>query len=85
MRLAFEDAETTEPEEAAGLPPLLAVKLWQNPCWLSFRVNVIAAGFNRHVYPEITPGVSSTAMKGGGWRGRREASWRTRCTGSFAS
>lgn len=53
VRLAFEDAETTEPEEAAGLPPLLAVKLWQNPCWLSFRVNVIAAGFNRHVYPEI--------------------------------
>ncbi|WP_158600975.1 MarR family winged helix-turn-helix transcriptional regulator [Teichococcus wenyumeiae] len=53
MKLAFKDDTATMPEEAAGLPPLLAVQLWQNPCWLSFRVNFIAAGFNRHVYSAI--------------------------------
>ncbi|MFC7551048.1 hypothetical protein ACFQU7_21775 [Pseudoroseomonas wenyumeiae] len=31
MKLAFKDDTATMPEEAAGLPPLLAVQLWQNP------------------------------------------------------
>jgi DNA-binding MarR family transcriptional regulator len=53
VKLAFEEDTTIAPEEAAGLPPLLAAKLWQNPCWLSFRVNFIGAAFNRHVYSGI--------------------------------
>ena len=53
VRLAFEDAAATGPEHAAGLMPLLSAKLWNNPCWLSFRVNFVAAAFNRHVYPGI--------------------------------
>ena len=53
VKLAFEDAETAEPDDAAGLMPLLSAKLWHNPCWLSFRVNFVAAAFNRHVYPGI--------------------------------
>jgi DNA-binding MarR family transcriptional regulator len=53
VKLAFEDDVTAVPQEASGLAPLLAVKLWQNPCWLSFRVNYIGAGFNRHVYSGI--------------------------------
>jgi DNA-binding MarR family transcriptional regulator len=53
LKLAFEDNTAMAPEEAAGLPPLLAAKLWQNPCWLSFRVNFIGAAFNRHVYAGI--------------------------------
>jgi DNA-binding MarR family transcriptional regulator len=53
VKLAFEEDTAAMPDEAAGLPPLLAVKLWQNPCWLSFRVNFISAAFNRHVYSGI--------------------------------
>lgn len=35
---------------AAALDPLTAVKLWQNPCWLSFRINFLALAFNTPVY-----------------------------------
>lgn len=34
----------------AALDPLTAVKLWQNPCWLSFRINFLALAFNTPVY-----------------------------------
>jgi DNA-binding MarR family transcriptional regulator len=40
-------------EERAGLDPMLAVKLWRNPCWLSFRVNYIAHHFNQPLYAHI--------------------------------
>jgi MarR family transcriptional regulator, temperature-dependent positive regulator of motility len=53
VKLAFEDKIDAVPGDAAGLAPLLATKLWQNPCWLSFRVNFIGAGFNRRVYPDL--------------------------------
>lgn len=33
--------------------PMLAVKLWRNPCWLSFRVNYIAHHFNQPLYAFI--------------------------------
>lgn len=41
--------------EAAGfadaqLHPLIAVKLWENPCWLSFRINYLGLRFNLPVY-----------------------------------
>ncbi|WP_245515463.1 MarR family winged helix-turn-helix transcriptional regulator [Rhizobium deserti] len=29
---------------------LVAVKLWQNPCWLSFRFNFLALQFNEPIY-----------------------------------
>jgi DNA-binding MarR family transcriptional regulator len=29
---------------------LIAVKLWQNPCWLSFRFNFLALQFNEPIY-----------------------------------
>jgi DNA-binding MarR family transcriptional regulator len=35
---------------AAGLHPLIAVKLWDNPCWLSFRINHLALTFNIPIY-----------------------------------
>ncbi len=38
--------------EFAGAPlhPLIAVKLWENPCWLSFRINYLGLRFNLPVY-----------------------------------
>lgn len=32
------------------LDPLIVTKLWDNPCWLSFRLNFIAFRFNDPVY-----------------------------------
>lgn len=53
VKLGFEDEAGGDHEDVPGLHPLLAVKLWQNPCWLSFRINFIGAKFNRHVYSWI--------------------------------
>lgn len=33
-----------------NLDPLIVTKLWDNPCWLSFRLNFIAFRFNDPVY-----------------------------------
>jgi DNA-binding MarR family transcriptional regulator len=33
-----------------ALNPLTAVKLWDNPCWLSFRINYLALNFNLPIY-----------------------------------
>jgi len=33
-----------------ALHPMIAVKLWQNPCWFSFRINYLALLFNLPVY-----------------------------------
>jgi DNA-binding MarR family transcriptional regulator len=43
------------PEETGGaaLDPMVATKLWQNPCWLSFRTNFIAHHFNQPLYDLI--------------------------------
>jgi MarR family transcriptional regulator, temperature-dependent positive regulator of motility len=35
------------------LHPMIATKLWDNPCWLSFRVNYIAHHFNQPIYEWI--------------------------------
>lgn len=35
------------------LDPLTAIKLWENPCWLSFRVNFLTYRFNGPVYDWI--------------------------------
>lgn len=36
--------------DAGGLHPLIAVKLWENPCWFSFRINYLGLRFNLPVY-----------------------------------
>lgn len=33
-----------------AVDPLMSVKLWENPCWLSFRLNFLALQFNVPVY-----------------------------------
>ena len=35
------------------LNPMIDTKLWQNPCWLSFRTNFIAHHFNQPLYDWI--------------------------------
>jgi len=40
------DSDSRPPD----LHPLIAVKLWENPCWLSFRINYLALQFNVPVY-----------------------------------
>ena len=43
-------------EESAlslDLHPMVAAKLWRNPCWLSFRANYIAHHFNQPLYDWI--------------------------------
>lgn len=37
----------------SDLNPMIGVKLWENPCWLSFRANYIAHHFNQPVYSWI--------------------------------
>ncbi|MSP49539.1 MAG: MarR family transcriptional regulator [Alphaproteobacteria bacterium] len=36
-----------------AIHPLIAVKLWENPCWFSFRINYLALRFNVPVYGRI--------------------------------
>jgi DNA-binding MarR family transcriptional regulator len=43
-----------EPRDSApDLNPMIGIKLWQNPCWLSFRANFIAHHFNQPLYDWI--------------------------------
>lgn len=46
--LSREESGTATPD--AALHPLIAIKLWQNPCWLSFRINYLSLRFNLPVY-----------------------------------
>ena len=48
--LASAPGNGARPADDAGLHPLLAVKLWENPCWLSFRINYLGLRFNLPVY-----------------------------------
>ena len=34
----------------APLHPLIALKLWENPCWFSFRINHLGFHFNIPIY-----------------------------------
>ena len=45
----------TEAEAFADAPihPLIAAKLWENPCWFSFRINYLSLRFNGPVYGRI--------------------------------
>ena len=43
-------ATPVKPAEAPPLNPLIVVKLWGNPCWLSFRINYLGLRFNLPVY-----------------------------------
>lgn len=36
--------------EAGSVDALVSVKLWENPCWLSFRINFLALQFNVPIY-----------------------------------
>lgn len=38
------------PTAGADLHPLIQVKLWENPCWFSFRINYLGLHFNLPVY-----------------------------------
>ena len=40
-------------DSAPDLNPMVGTKLWQNPCWLSFRTNFIAHHFNQPLYDWI--------------------------------
>ena len=46
-------SRTTCAESAPDLHPMIATKLWENPCWLSFRINFIAHQFNQPLYDWI--------------------------------
>ena len=37
----------------SDLHPMVATKLWDNPCWLSFRANYIAHHFNQPIYDYV--------------------------------
>ncbi|BCB21822.1 MarR family winged helix-turn-helix transcriptional regulator [Bosea sp. ANAM02] len=53
MRRAPTSPSRADPEREtalAELDPLTVTKLWDNPCWLSFRLNFIAFRFNDPVY-----------------------------------
>lgn len=49
------EGQRVSPDEARGaaLDPMVATKLWRNPCWLSFRANFIAHHFNQPLYDLI--------------------------------
>jgi MarR family transcriptional regulator, temperature-dependent positive regulator of motility len=46
------DAPATAPL-ADTIHPMIAVKLWQNPCWMSFRANWITHHYNQPIYDWI--------------------------------
>ena len=48
-RTRHENADDASP----GLNSMVGTKLWQNPCWLSFRTNFIAHHFNQPLYDWI--------------------------------
>jgi DNA-binding MarR family transcriptional regulator len=48
-RARHENADDASP----GLNSMVGTKLWQNPCWLSFRTNFIAHHFNQPLYDWI--------------------------------
>jgi DNA-binding MarR family transcriptional regulator len=48
-RLLHDEARNSAPD----LHPMIGTKLWQNPCWLSFRANYIAHHFNQPLYDHI--------------------------------
>jgi MarR family transcriptional regulator, temperature-dependent positive regulator of motility len=41
------------PLDAHDIPPLTFARLWDNPCWLSARFNIVAMSFNEAVYGAI--------------------------------
>ncbi|MBL8669712.1 MAG: winged helix-turn-helix transcriptional regulator [Alphaproteobacteria bacterium] len=49
---ALRRAGSTAPPEVAGaaLHPMIALKLWENPCWFTFRINFLGLRFNLPVY-----------------------------------
>jgi DNA-binding MarR family transcriptional regulator len=61
------DREIAESQAAASqvpptdLHPMVGVKLWHNPCWLSFRANYIAHHFNQPLYAWIAQRYKMTA------------------------
>ncbi|MFJ5367802.1 MarR family winged helix-turn-helix transcriptional regulator [Bosea sp. CER48] len=53
MRRSPTSLSRVDPEREAALAeldPLTVTKLWDNPCWLSFRLNFLAFRFNDPVY-----------------------------------
>lgn len=50
VRLKVLPLRDAEAGAATPLHPLVAVKLWENPCWFSFRINFLGLQFNLPVY-----------------------------------
>lgn len=49
--LPYETAPEAPPDLAeSGLDPLTHVRLWQNPCWLAARLNILANRYNVPMY-----------------------------------
>jgi DNA-binding MarR family transcriptional regulator len=55
MRDNLKRSERVQHDDAqdSDLHPMIGTKLWQNPCWLSFRANFIAHHFNQPLYDWI--------------------------------
>lgn len=51
----YEGRAGEESPPVEGLPPdhIIAVKLWSNPCWFSFRMNFLTQNFNRPIFAMI--------------------------------
>ncbi len=43
-------AGATAPADGPALHPMIALKLWENPCWFSFRINYLGHRFSLPVY-----------------------------------
>jgi len=56
-----ERAAHEQRDSAPNLHPMIGTKLWQNPCWLSFRANYIAHHFNQPLYDHIARRFKLTA------------------------
>jgi DNA-binding MarR family transcriptional regulator len=50
---ALRSEEGEGADAAAPLHPLVAAKLWDNPCWFSFRINFLGLQFNVPIYSWI--------------------------------
>ena len=53
MRDNLKRRERVDEARESDLHPMIGTKLWQNPCWLSFRANFIAHHFNQPLYEWI--------------------------------
>ena len=100
MRRAPTSPSRVDPEREAALAeldPLTVTKLWDNPCWLSFRLNFVAFRFNDPVYRWIEKGLLPEPVELGpnrvgflrseiaAWKASRKRAQRPKAGGPTAS